>query len=293
MGGSAIAGDMLSALFGEKFPLRVVKDYRIGYLAAGSLVILCSYSGNTEETLNCYRQIVGSAKHTVVVSAGGKLSELAKNNCGSVKLPDGYPPRSALGYLFTAVLKILEHYELIPSQEEEIKGVIGNLMSKAGVICHNFASEQNLAKVSANQMLGKIPLIYAVSPDYSPLAYRFKCQMNENVKYPAFCHTFPEMNHNEIEAWEDNRSLKGFIPVFLNKMRQSEVYQKRLNIMKDMLKKARIEYLEFFGEGYSLFQDFFSLIYLTDMITYYLAILYGKDPTAIDYILYLKKELEK
>ena len=164
-------------------------------------------------------------------------------------------------------------------------------MIKAGAISRGVKTEFNLAKQAALVMNEKVPLIYSSNPAYAPIAYRWKCQINENAKYPAFHHTFPEMNHNEIEAWENKKFNKLFIPLFIANLDDEENYAKRNAFFKKLMTAEGVEYLEFYAEGSSFFEKAFTLIYLGDIISYYLAILQQVNPTTIEFINKLKEEI--
>ena len=291
MGGSAISGDIAKAAFGKYLPVEVVKDYHIPFVDENALVIAMSYSGNTIETLTCLKQALETTEFVASVTSGGEVEQLIKGKFPYMKLPGGNPPRSAIAWLFVGLVRILELNEIVPNQAEVIKKVIANLIKKAGALCFDCPQEQNLAKHAANSIFGKIPIIYTSDPVVAPLAYRWKCQFNENSKQPAFSNTFPEMNHNEIVGWEDVETSKNFIPIILKRFRETEVYAKRIIAFKELLDKNKVEYLEFFLEGGSEIEEIFSLIYLGDMISYYLALLKQVDPTEIDYIDYLKKHI--
>lgn len=291
MGGSAISGDILQATFDQTIPIQVYKDYHIPLINEDDLFIACSYSGNTEETVSCLNQAVKRTKNIAAITSNGKVKSIVADNYLWCKLPQGYPPRAAVGYLFFSFLVVLERFKLIPSQQKNAESTISSLMQKAGALSRGVEVDLNLAKQSALALNGKIPLIYASNPALTPVAYRWKCQMNENAKYPAFCHAFPEMNHNEIEAWENKKYNEYFIPVFLSRLNEDHCYQKRISFFKKTMDKEDISYLDFYGEGDSLLEKIFSLIYLGDMISYYLAILQKVDPTAINLITELKKEI--
>lgn len=291
MGGSAISGDIANAAFGSKLPISVVKDYNIPFLDKKTLVISISYSGNTEETLSCTKQAISHTKYMGMITSGGKLKEIAENKYCWIQLPKDYPPRSAIGFLFFSLMKILEIFEIIPDHTKAVRAVVANLVKKAGAICNDNPLEKNIAKNSAQQIQGKIPIIYSSNPQLAPLAYRWKCQFNENAKYPAFQHTFPEMNHNEIEGWEAVKYKDIFIPIILTKFNEEPQYKNRIKAFKRILKNSNIKYLEFFAEGDRFIEEIFSLIYLGDMISYYLAVLENVDPTKIDFIDFLKKEI--
>jgi glucose/mannose-6-phosphate isomerase len=291
MGGSAISADIAKAAFEQIIPIEVVKYYNLPYLDEKTLVITISYSGNTEETISCLQQAIKKTKHIGAITAGGEMQELVKDKFPWIELQSGFPPRSAIGRLFFSLLRLLEEFEIIPNQAEIVKKTVAQLIKKAGSICLDIASSQNLAKLSAEQINDKIPIIYSSDPKLFSLAYRWKCQINENAKYPAFSNTLPEMNHNEIEGWE----VKGFsgklLPIFLGGMQEKPQIQKRNVVLKKLFKEHKIDYLEFFVEGNSLIEQIFSLIYLGDMVSYYLAILQNVNPTSIDFIDHLKRNL--
>lgn len=291
MGGSAISGDIAKSAFSHKIPIEVVKDYQIPFVDENTLVCILSYSGNTEETLSCLDQAIKTTKFVGVVTGGGKAKEIVDDRYLWIELPSGYPPRSAIGYLFFSLLRLMEIFRTIPDQKNIVNATISNLIKKATAITRNTLLTENIAKSTAISIQPKIPIIYSSNPNLSALAYRWKCQINENAKYPAFCHTFPEMNHNESEGWEAVDFSDKFIPIILNRMNEDENYQKRINAFKKIFKKIDVKYLEFFVEGKSLIEEIFSLIYLGDMISYYLAILRSVNPTTINYIDFLKKEI--
>ena len=293
MGGSAISADIAQALFQNKISIQVVKDYNLPHIDNQTLCIAISYSGNTEETVSCLEKAMKFTSFIAGITTGGQVKELIDNKFLWLEIPGGMPPRSAIGYLFFGLIKILEIFEVIPSKMNEAKAVTANLMQKAGTLCLKTETVFNLAKSSAENIFNKIPVVYSSNPVLNSVAYRWKCQINENAKYPAFSHTFPEMNHNEIEAWETQDMSKKFVPIFLRFFDEDERYVKRVDAFKKLLTKNDIEYLEFFGDGDNDFVRIFTLIYLGDMISYYLGILNNVDPTEINYINFLKSELSK
>lgn len=292
MGGSAISGDLLSAAYDTIIPIQVYKDYQVPVIKDDDLFIACSYSGNTEETVSCLEQAIKRTSYIAGVTSGGIVEKELKDKYFLCGLPPGNPPRSAIGYLFFSLLIILERFGLIDDMKADVEQTVSSLMQKAGALSKTVGCEFNLAKQSAAAINGKIPLLYSSNPVLYPIAYRWKCQINENSKYPAFCHSFPEMNHNEIEAWENNRYNEMFMPVFLNEFKEKHCYQKRIDFFKKTMNKEGVGYLDFYAEGDCSLEKTFSLIYLGDMISYYLAILQEVNPTTINLIVRLKKEIE-
>jgi len=285
MGGSGIAGHIIAGAYGKKMPVRVVSDYDLGFIDAQTLVVVVSYSGNTEETLACYELAQKQTKNIAGVTTGGKLGELLEGRFPLVRLQAGFPPRAAVAFLFGAVHKILEAYGLVASIDAEISAATSQLAGKVEAVFAESALEQNLAKQIAQKLKGKIAVIYASEPVYSCAAYRMKCQINENANTPAFWHYFPEMNHNEIEGYY-HQDLP-IMPVFLLDFDLDARYQKRINVFSELID----EKIEIYAEGKSYIEKVFSLIFIGDMVSYYLALENGVDPFAIENIMFLKKNL--
>jgi glucose/mannose-6-phosphate isomerase len=291
MGGSAIAGDIVKTLFEDKIPIRVIKDYNIpNYIDNSSLGIVCSYSGNTEETIACFEALKNAGAQIAMVSSGGILKHFSDEEYLIKIIPTGFQPRAAIGYLFFSVVKILEELELIPDQKINVRLSLLNLRNKLRLITRDVLTVTNLAKQMAIKVYRKAPVIYSSSPRFYPLAYRFKCQCNENAKNHAFCNTFSEMNHNEIEGWESRYNLN-LIPIFIRDFKEEKHYLNRLQALQNIFKKEKIEFLGIYTDGKTLMGKMFSTILLCDMITYYLAILNRVNPSAINYIDYLKKTI--
>jgi glucose/mannose-6-phosphate isomerase len=292
MGGSAIAGDIVRAAYGNLLPIEVVKDYHIPCITPDTLVIVSSYSGATEESLSCQEQALAAQARIAAVTSGGPLQTRIEGKFPWVELPGGFPPRSAVGYLFFGVLRLLELYDVVPSREDVVKRIVASLIMKAGAIAAAVPDERNLAKQAAIELVGKIPVIYAACPALEPLAYRWKCQINENAKSPAFSHVLPEMCHNEIQGWE----AAGFRPnqkmIFLAPLNLEPRYERRVQALKKVFEAEGIDWLEFYAEGDEVEEQVFGLLYLGDMISYYLALLRGVDPTAIRLIETLKSHLQ-
>jgi glucose/mannose-6-phosphate isomerase len=290
MGGSAISADLAKTAFNKQIPIEVVKDYRLPYCDKSTLVIALSYSGNTEETLSCFKESLNQGGYFAAVTSGGELGDIVQDKFLRCPLPESLPPRSAIAYLFFGLIKILEAFEVIEDQTPVAKSILAHLICKAGAVCMAQEETSNLAKMFARQINGKIPLIYSSNPDFAPAAYRIKCQLNENAKYPAFFHTFSEMNHNEIEAWEC-REFDNFIPIFITRMSDDGQYSKRIKAFRSLLEKKKVETIDLYTEGKTVIEENFSVIYLGDMISYYLGILTEQDPTKIEYINFLKSQL--
>ncbi len=298
MGGSAISGDLLEAYLAEdlKIPFLVNRNYTLpNFVGADSLILAVSYSGNTEETLSSTRLALGKKAPVVGIASGGELEKLAKEHSFPfIKIPSGYPPRQALGYIFFSLLHLLEKLEIIPSQEEPVSETIRILEQLCERNDPQKSQGNNLSNHIAQYLYKKVPILYTATDYLQPVLTRWRNQFNENSKVLAFSNVIPEMNHNEIMGWEAPKEvLSNFSVLFLRDSAETPRNKKRLEIVRDILHKNGYPIFEVFGEGKSKLAKIFSQIYIGDWVSFYLALLYGKDPEKIDSIQYLKNELSR
>lgn len=292
MGGSAIAGDIVKSLYESKIPIFVIKDYNIlDFIDENSLGIVCSYSGNTAETVSCFDALREKGAQIAMITSGGILKHFSSEEGYLVKLiPSGFQPRAAIGYMFFSLLGILEELGFAKRDEVSVKMMLLNIKQRLQLINKDIPTKNNMAKKLAEMIFKKVPIIYSSNPKLYPLAYRFKCQINENAKNHAFSNTFSEMNHNEIEGWED-KSSENLIPVFITDYDENQKYMDRLDTIKKKFKEEKIEFLEIRIEGKTILGKMFSTIMYCDMISYYLAVLNKINPSSIQFIDYLKQNV--
>ncbi|MBA7491520.1 hypothetical protein ES702_02067 [subsurface metagenome] len=296
MGGSAIGGDLLrSYLFKDLgIPLIVNRNYKIPhFVGQDTLIFASSYSGNTEETLSAYQEAHKRGAKIIGLTSGGKLKEYCQRDGNPVIIiPSGFPPRTALGYLFFPLIMILERLKLIRNKMEEIEETIKILTKLSRELGPR--EKGNRAKRLAQELYNKVPVVYSSSEYFEPVALRWKDQFNENSKVFAIWNLFPELNHNEIVGWEILEEItKNFIIILIRDRDDFERIKVRMDITKSIIKKKVSGINEVWSEGSSLLARIFSLIYLGDFISFYLAILNGVDPTPVKMIDLLKKELAK
>lgn len=297
LGGSAIGADLIkSYLYAEsKLPILVFREYDLpAILDPQTLVFILSYSGNTEETLSAYNQARSSQATIIGISSDGKLKQECLNDSRTfVEIPSGLPPRCALGYLSIIPLRILERLGLAPSQEAQIKETISVLKGlRDDNLNPRIGLKENIAKFIAHKIFNKYCLAYSASVNFDVVLTRFRAQLNENSKSLASSHCLPEMNHNEIVGWQNPKRLfKNFVVLFFKDKDMHPRVKKRIAISQDILKKENIEIWEINSRGESLLSRIFALIYIGDFISFYLAVLYGVDPTPVERIVYLKKQL--
>jgi len=279
MGGSAIGGDLLKTyLKDSKLPVFVIRDYKVPeYVDEYTLVFAVSYSGNTEETLSAFHDAKKKGAHTIAVTSGGQLAKEAEK---VVKIPSGLQPRAAAGYLFFPMLGVLYNSNLIDVKNADLTEMLALLSQKDKI------KEQ--AEELAKKIQGKTPLIYS-SELLKPVAYRWQTQINENAKYPAYHSAFSEMNHNEINSFRAMERNK-FLAILLRDEQDHPKIKQRMDICRQIMEK-HIDVAEVKVKGTSLLARMFSTIYLGDYTSYYLAIRERVDPTPVEVIEWLKKQL--
>jgi len=297
LGGSAIGGDLVRSYlyFQSKIPISVCREYELPvYVDNSTLVFILSYSGNTEETLSAYQQAKEKGASLILISSDGALKEYAtKDKLTFIEIPRGLPPRCALGYLSIIPLALLNKLgvvqDIAPSISEVVE-VLEELKNKN--LNPRIGQKDNIAKYIADKLFNKLPVIYSSSVHFDAAVTRLRSQLNENSKSLASTHVFPEMNHNEIVGWQNPKKLfKNFVVLMLRDKDMHRRVATRMDITSDILKDGSICVLEIWSRGQNLLSRIFSLIYIGDFISFYLAILYGIDPTPVDRVTYLKKRL--
>lgn len=288
LGGSGIGGTILAELTANetKVPILVNKDYFIpNYVNENTLFIACSYSGNTEETLNALELALKQNAKILCISSGGKVIDTAKEQeLDHIVIPGGMPPRACLGYSFTQLLYALAGYGLISNVfEGQINKTIGLLEAdKQDII--------DKAEHITEQLHHKLPIIYAPA-GYEGVAIRFRQQLNENSKILCWHHVIPEMNHNELVGWRDeNHDLA--VVILRNDNDYARV-KSRIEINEGVISKYTPNIIEIFSKGASHLEKAMYLIHLCDWVSCLLAEKRGVDPVEVKVIDHLKGELAK
>ncbi len=289
MGGSALPGNILKMLSSLNFCLFIHRNYGLplNLPSKNNLVICISYSGNTEETISAYQEAKKKQLPVIVITTGGQLGALSKKDKTLwAKIPEKpkMPPRMAVGYQFSALLKILINQKLVkPHYEKMLKEAAKNLepqkLEKKGI---------NLAE----KIYKKIPVVYA-SERLKYLAHIWKIAFNENAKTLAFWNYLPEINHNEIAGYENHDlSLYKFIFLFLQNKKEMPLIKKRRKITASLLEQKHIQ-TEFINlQGKNILEKIFNNIILSDWTTYYLALKYQIDPGQTKIIEDFKKKMK-
>ncbi len=293
MGGSAIGGDLLKAyLSGSvEVPMEVVRNYSLPrYVDQNTLVIVSSYSGNTEESLSAYEQAKNQGATILGVSTGGKLAAHCKQDGFTcIRIPGGYSPRAALGYSFITLLVMMERLGYVEDQSEALQNLYNALAHSIRDNGFKQVEEQNPAKHLAQELYDAIPVIYAGQDAFHPVASRWRAQINENAKTLAHEHVVPEMNHNEILGWRHPAQLmKKFHVIYLLDKGYHEQTCKRFKVMEGILKPKVKGITKVSARGEGLLARMFTTINFGDYVSVYLAYLNQQDPTPIPAIDQLK-----
>jgi glucose/mannose-6-phosphate isomerase len=296
LGGSAIGGDLARSVAGPwlRIPFIVNRDYDLpAFVTASSLIIACSYSGNTEETLSAYGQARQRGSSIVCITSGGRLESIAKADGYPVlKLPGGLPPRAALGYSLLTILIALWKTSIIPDPEASIReGVelLDTLRERYGT---SAPESGNAAKKMADSLGGKVVAIYGSGATMEPVAFRWRSQIEENAKNLALHHILPEMNHNELVGWRYPEAvLRQIGVVMLRDKGDHAQVQRRFDLTRDVITGKAGAVHEVWSEGVSLLARVLSLISLGDYVSLYMAYVNNVDPTPVEIIDYLKKNL--
>jgi glucose/mannose-6-phosphate isomerase len=292
MGGSSISGQLLEAylrILRIKIPVYTVQDYTLpDYTDKNSLIFIVSYSGNTEESISCYREALKKGLNIIIITTGGKLEEYSRiNRLPCILIPKGYQPRNAVAYLFFPMLKVLENTGIINDNSEDVKNLIDNLK-------RNQSNFDRIGYDIALKLFGKVPIIYA-SANFYAVAYRWKCEINENTKIPAFCHKFPELNHNELNGYVNYNKLN--FPMHIIILQDQDDHRrtiKRMEVTRKLVREMTndaIKFTEITIKGDSILTKMFTTIHIGDLVSYHLAINYATDPTPVDIIEKFKKEM--
>jgi glucose/mannose-6-phosphate isomerase len=296
LGGSAIGGDLVRSYCAEwlKIPMVVVRDYVLpNYVGKGSLVLVSSYSGNTEETLSAYSQAHTQGARILAFTTGGQLAQRARADGHAVViLPGGLMPRAALGYSFFPMLSALGKLELIPDPAAAMSESQKVLAERVALYAKTRNQKENPAKLAATAWQKRIPVIYGGTVRFDAVALRIKCQITENAKQLAFSNVFPEFNHNELVGYGKIETLAKKLAVCI--LRDSGDHRRtgfRMAIVAKMIGDLDIDVLEMESVGTDPLARMFSIIQWGDFASFYLAMLNGVDPTPISAIEHLKHEL--
>ena len=279
LGGSGIGGTIVSNILAETcdIPIKVYNDYNIpAFVNKRTLFVACSYSGNTEETINAIGQAISADAEVVVLTSGGFLERIAiEKGLNHIVIPGGYPPRSAFGLSSVAIFYILYKYVLIK----------GFFINQIETVAHYLQEHQediaSQAKELASKLKGSIPIIYA-DAKYEGVAIRLRQQINENSKMLCWHHVFPEMNHNELVGWAGGSKV--FSVILLKTADMHDRTKIRMELSKEIFAKYTDKVFEIEAKGDTQLHMAYYLIHFGDWLSYYLSEENEVDPVEVNVI---------
>jgi glucose/mannose-6-phosphate isomerase len=296
MGGSGIAGDVLLAAAAPLLPVPVVvsKTYECpAFVGEGTLVFAISVSGNTEETIQAASDAAVSGAHMVVITSGGELAHLATSwGAPIVPVPDDIPqPRAALGAVAIPPLVILEELGLFRGASYWIDAAIDQLRRRRDEI--SIAGDASVAADVARRIGQTIPLVQGGGTLGSTAAQRWRTQINENAKSPAFSSAQPELCHNEVCGWGSRRDItrSGLSVVNLRHDDEHPQVGRRFELVRSVLADAVSDIIEVRAAGDGALAQLFDLIIFGDYVSLWMAAEAGIDPGPVDVLVDLKRQL--
>lgn len=299
MGGSAIGGDIARALLSSQshIPCHSIRSYNLPSSVDGKAVIfLTSYSGNTEEVISLAKDAEKKKnKNIIVITSGGQLEKIAiENKYKLIKVPDGLQPRAAIAYLTIPIIVALEKIGALKRVANEINETIKTLAALKIEYGINKSQRSNQIKQLAAKVFSKVPIIFGSSEATQVAAYRWRTQFNENSKIIALNNVFPELNHNEIVGLGGLRKNEhNFSLILLREEKNNPRIDKRIEITKSLLSSNFDGIVDVYAKGKTTLSKIFSLIYYGDLLSVYCALLNTTDPTPVNIITKLKKELTR
>ncbi len=285
MGGSAIGGDLAVAALSDRLtkPMLVARGYELpAWAPAGSAVLCSSYSGDTEETLACYAAAEALGARRLVATTGGELAEAARaDDVPVIGLPAGLQPRAAVGYMFCVAAELAALSLAGPRLHTEIDAAASHLGDA-------FEAAESRARDLAGQIGDAIPVIHG-SDLTASVAYRWKCQINENAKMPAYSAALPEADHNEIEGWSGSEG--GFSAIFLEDRDQHPRERRRFELTAKAIEPYAAGVINLETEGETRTERVLHTVMLGDLLAIELANARGVDPQAVEVLEGFKKEM--
>jgi glucose/mannose-6-phosphate isomerase len=298
MGGSGVSGEVTEAVVEPRLalPVRTIKGYGPlpEWIGRNTLVFAVSYSGNTEETLGAVEEAHARGTRAVAISSGGELRERASRwGIAHVRIPGGGQPRASLGYLTLPILAVLVSVGLMPDVSDDVDEAVDVLAELAEKLHRKRDLADNPAKSLAARITGKVPVVYGGDGLGAVAAQRFKTDLNEYAKTPAFYNVLPELDHNEIVGWNRLADLTSqrFAAVLLRDDEEHERVALRFELTRELIQDKLADVVEVHSEGISRIARALSLLFITQLAAIYTAITYDVDPGPVEVIESLKDRL--
>lgn len=301
MGGSALGGRVVDSLLVDRVrvPIEIITDYRLpAYINNRTLVILSSYSGNTQETLSAYHDALNKDSQIFGITTGGTLGGLLKNNHNlayifTPKYNPSQQPRMGLGYSISSTLAILSLAKVLHISDDEVKNIVQKINQEIENNRLEVTLGRNLAKSIAMKLKDKIVNLIS-SEHLTGASYAFKNQINENSKTFSTLSEIPELNHHLMEGLQyPKMALKNLIFLFIESELYSFEVQQRYPLTKEVIEKNNLAYASIKLRLATKLEQIFELLTIGSFVSFYLAMLYEIDPAPIPWVDYFKQRLSK
>ncbi len=289
MGGSAISGNIVADYCSERStkPIFVVMNANVpSWVDERTLAVISSYSGNTLETLESYKQSLSIGCKRVIITSGGLLKQLAEKNGDSlILLPDNLHPRHSIGYMIGYIFGVIraatgiDYTKDMLDSTDALREYRDELEDKNG-----------LAMKMASRLIRKIPVICSYN-DIQSIVFRWKTQFNENSKYVAFCTTMSEFVYSDLRGWINSRKSNYSLVIVVNnenEVKDNLYVSKLIGYLEDHM----VEYTLVTLGGKNHFENMFRALMLGDYISIYMAEIQGIDPSDVPPITLLKTKLK-
>jgi glucose/mannose-6-phosphate isomerase len=292
MGGSALSAAVAQTWPGLSVPFEISRTYTIpSYVDANTLFIASSYSGNTEETVSALELAAQTGATIIVIASGGKLEQMAaEKGYPFLRLPGGFQPRHVVFASLKALMVVFDACGLTEGKAAELTAMSARTQQYISSWLPSVATSDNLAKQIALECMGRSVVIYA-GPLLTAAAYKWKISFNENAKHIAWWNQFSEFNHNEFMGWTEQPEQKPYTVIDLRTELEHPQIQKRFEISARLLSGKRPAPIVVQAAGDTLLEQLLSTIALGDFVTLYTALLSNVNPTPVELIERLKKEL--
>lgn len=296
MGGSAISGDVLRALAAPRLPIPVVvvrSPELPAWCQHRTLVVVSSYSGETAETLAAFEEALRRGCRVLAVTSGGTLGDRAAElGIGRVLVPGGSIPRAAFGYLSLGLLGALEAMGLLPSMRADVEEAAAETGARLAQLAPALPTSANPAKHLAEAIGERIPVVWGAEGIGSVAALRWKAQLNENGKVPAWSSALPELDHNEVLGWSAERGRRFFVVVLRHEGEPGDIPE-RVELSSEIARASGAATEEVWASGTSALARLLTLVAHGDMTATYLGLAHGEDPTEMEAIVRLKRALAR
>jgi glucose/mannose-6-phosphate isomerase len=294
MGGSGIAGDVFEATAGPdlEVPVSVVKSYcPPGFVGPASLVFAVSFSGDTEETVEAASAAVSRGATVVAVTSGGELAKLAEGwGAPVVPVPDSIPqPRAAVGAMAVPLLSVSEGVGLLTGARQMIDQAVAQLQRRRDQL----VGPASPAAALARRIGRTIPLVYGGAGVGAVAAWRWKADVNENAKAPAFAASQPELCHNEIAGWGQHGDITRQLLTLVNLRHDGEHPRvaRRFGLVDDIVREVVAGIEEVRAEGEGRLAQLLDLVIFGDFVSLHLAAQEGLDPGPVPALSEIKSRL--